>query len=302
MDKEKLYLAIIDSLREGVYVVDVKKRFVFWNKAAEDIIGYKKEDIIGKACNKGIIGHINKEGRSLCEVGCPLYASMLDGQQRSDEVLLKHKEGHRIPVTVHVTPIVEDGRIVGTIESFTPNSSMVYEGHVIDELTDFAMKDPLTGLPNRRRTENHLKFCLGEMKRMQSKYCVLFLDIDDFSKFNNTYGHDAGDEVLKAVSTTTMHTVRRTDMFGRWGGEEFVGVFEVKQDCEAVLIAEKIRALIENSTVQHCGQSLSVTASLGVTTARADDTIDSVVKRADALMYQSKQAGKDRVTTDIIEP
>ena len=160
------------------------------------------------------------------------------------------------------------------------------------------MVDQLTGLANRRRIESLLEFQLIEMKRFKIKFCVVFLDIDDFSKFNNTYGHDLGDAVLKTISKSVMHSVRKTDLFGRWGGEEFIGIYEIQEDNDALIIAEKIRVLIANSQIAYNKESLSVTASIGVTAAKTDDTMDSIVKRADSLMYKSKQSGKNRVTSD----
>lgn len=298
MKPEKLYLEIINNLCDGVYFVDMERRITFWNKAAEDITGYNEEEIVGKCCQNNILNHIDKEGRALCITGCPLYATIIDGKQRKDEVFLRHKEGHRIPIMVNIFPIMENNEVIGAIEIFTPNSPTVYDDNLIEKLSNLAMNDQLTGLANRRKLESYLEYRFHELRRFQSKFCVVFLDIDNFGKFNNTYGHELGDEVLKAVAKSNKRSLRKNDMFGRWGGEEFVGVFEIKNNYEATLVAEKIRVLIERTEIPYNGESLSVTASLGVTVARDDDTIDSVIKRADELMYQSKQKNKNCVSSD----
>ena len=89
-------------------------------------------------------------------------------------------------------------------------------------------------------------------------------------------------------------------MFGRWGGEEFVGIFAINRDYEATIIAERIRYLVENTVITNTdGQELKVTISVGITTSRPQDTLKSMLKRADKLMYQSKQNGRNKVTTDI---
>lgn len=298
MENEKLYLGIINNLCDGVYFVDNERRITFWNKAAEEITGYKKEDVIGQCCQSNLLNHIDKDGKPLCILGCPLYATIIDGQQRKAEVFLRHKDGHRIPIMVNIFPITDENEIVGAIEIFTPNSPIVYDDTLIESLSNLAMNDQLTGLSNRRKLESYLDFRFHEMKRFQNKFCIIFMDIDNFSKFNNTYGHDIGDEVLKSVSKSILHNMRKTDLFGRWGGEEFLGVFEIKQDYEAVIVAEKIRILVANSEIPYNGENLSVTASIGVTIVRDDDTIDSIIKRADSLMYQSKQKGKNCVSSD----
>lgn len=299
MDKEKLYHDIINNLCDGVYFVDNERKITFWNKAAEEITGYKNEEIVGQLCQSNLLNHIDKDGKPLCLLGCPLYATIIDGHQRKNEVFLRHKEGHRIPILVNIFPIHENGAIIGAVEVFTPSSPVVYEDDLVERLSNMAMSDQLTGLANRRKVESYLEFKLRELKRFDVKFCVVFLDIDNFSVFNNIHGHDVGDDVLKNVAKSVMHSMRKTDMFGRWGGEEFIGIFSIKEDYEAVLVAEKLRVLVAGTEIPHDGEKLSVSASFGVTIARADDTLESAVKRADSLMYASKQNGKNRVTSDF---
>ena len=299
MEPEKLYLEIINNLSDGVYLVDQTRTIIFWNKAAEEITGYSKEEVIGKHCQDNILNHIDKEGHPLCTLGCPLYATIIDGHQRRAEVFLRHKEGHRIPIMVNIFPILEENEAIGAIEIFTPNSPIVYENDLIERLSNLAMNDQLTGLANRRKLESYLEYKLRELKRFQNKFCVLFLDVDNFGAFNNTYGHDAGDEVLKTVAATLKRNMRKNDLLGRWGGEEFVGIFEIKNGYESTLLAEKIRVLIAGSEISHEGAQLSVTASLGVTLARDGDSIDVVIRRADDLMYLSKKKGKNCVSSDL---
>ena len=299
MENEKLYLEILNNLTEGIYFVNADRQITFWNKAAEDITGFFADEMKCKRCNETQLKHIDADGHSVCDLGCPLYATIADGQQRSHEVFVRHKEGYRIPIRVNVFPMLDHGTMEGAIEVFTPNSPTVYEDDLIEELTNSAMRDRLTGLSNRRFTESYLEYRLTELKRFERKFCVIFVDIDNFGKFNNTYGHELGDEVLRNVAKSIAHIIRKVDLFGRWGGEEFIGVFEIKADSDALMIGEKVRALIANSEVEHDGEKLSVTASLGVTVAQKDETVHTVVKRADQLMYQSKQNGKNRVTVDV---
>lgn len=299
MEKEKLYLEIVNNLCDGVYFVDTERRITFWNKAAEEITGYKKEEIVGQCCQSNLLNHIDKDGRPLCLLGCPLYATIIDGHQRKDEVFLRHKEGHRIPILVNIFPIIEEGNTIGAIEIFTPKSPIVYEDDLIERLSNLAMNDQLTGLANRRKIESYLDYRLREIKRFHNKFCVIYIDIDNLNEFNNLYGHEAGDEILKSVSKSIMHAIRKDDLFGRWGGEEFIGIFEIKNDYEAVLIAEKMRILVSKTEIPFNDKLLSVTASLGVTVARDDDTVDSVINRADTLMCQCKQKNRNCVTSDI---
>jgi diguanylate cyclase (GGDEF)-like protein/PAS domain S-box-containing protein len=298
MTNEAMYLEVINNLCDGVYYVDMERRITFWNSAAEKISGYTSEEIVGRFCHENLLSHIDKDGKALCLLGCPLYATLIDGKQRNHEVFLRHKAGHRLPVLVNIFPMKEKDEITGAIEIFTRNSPIVYDDHLIEDLSNLAMHDPLTGLSNRRKTENYLEFKFTELKRFHHKFCVTFLDIDNFSKFNNTCGHDVGDEVLKLVSKSMSRAARRSDLIGRWGGEEFICVSEIREDFETLIIAEKIRMLIANSLLEHNGEQLSVTASLGTTIARDNDTVESIVHRADELMYKSKVKGKNCITSD----
>ena len=298
MNHVDMYIEILENMREGAYFTDTDKRIVYWNRAAENITGFNRDEILGKHCQCTLLNHIDSDGNLICVAGCPLHLALTDGQQRKHDVFVKHKDGHRISISVNTFPVEREGKIVGAIEIFVPNSLVIYDDELILQLANSATNDKLTGIPNRRRIENFLDLRLREMSMYKYKVCVVFLDIDNFRDFNNIYGHDAGDTVLKTVSNEITRMTRNTDLFGRWGGEEFVGVYTIKEDSDALLIGEKILASAVAAKIVHEDLSLSVTVSVGVTVALGEDTIDTVVKRADALMYQSKQNGKNRVTAD----
>jgi diguanylate cyclase (GGDEF)-like protein len=124
------------------------------------------------------------------------------------------------------------------------------------------------------------------------------MDIDHFKRFNDNYGHDIGDKILIMVANTMMSTSRPLDDFGRWGGEEFIGILRNVEGENLKTAAERLRILIKESFLSMGDEKLQVTMSLGGTLAREDDTVESVVKRADVFLYGSKQDGRDRVTTD----
>ncbi|MCL1996740.1 MAG: sensor domain-containing diguanylate cyclase [Defluviitaleaceae bacterium] len=297
MDKERLYSEIIDIIDSGVYFVDTEKRIIFWNKAAEKISGYSKDEVLGVACENTNLNHIDENGTQLCKVGCPLYATIIDGCKRTANVFLRNKDGARVPIKVNIFPIERDGQIIGAVEIFSQSSPLIYDNALIEGLKNNASTDALTGLPNRKSLESFIEFKLGETKRFDRIFGIIFLDIDNFGSFNKEFGHELGDLVLKNVAESVVKTVRNTDMFGRWGGEEFIGVFEVKQDFETSIVAEKLRMLIENSIIDsNNGVKLSVTASLGCTIIRATDTIFTAISRADEMMRASKKKGKNRIS------
>lgn len=296
LDQQQIYKSIIDNLRDGVYVVDTERKLLFWNRAAQEITGYAPEEVVGRHCQETGLNHINETGLPLCQVGCPLFATLADGQQRKDRVFVRHKEGYRVPIQVNIFPVWQEGEITGAVEIFTRDSPAVYEGDLVEQLSNIAMHDALTKLPNRRYLESFLRYKWEEYQRFGCSFAVLFADVDHFSRVNNVYGHEAGDAVLRNIAASIRRSVRRNDLVGRWGGEEFVGIYAGAEAGDEEILGEKFRQLIQNTDVP-CGRELlRVTVSVGVTVIRREDTAERVVERADALMYESKKQGKNRVT------
>lgn len=297
-----VFRTILDNVSEGVYFVDSNRAITLWNKAAEDISGYKESEVKGRLCQDNLLSHMDRFGRSLCLDGCPLHATLHDGEERKAEVLLRHKEGHRVPMNVHIMPVYSKGVIVGALEIFAAQSPRRYEEGFVEALTSLAMKDPLTDLPNRTYLTNVLESKLLEHRRFGRQFCVAFVDIDNFTLFNNYFGHTVGDSILQSISGSFLRSLRGSDRIGRWGGEEFLGVFNVKGGQDPYIISERVRMLVACSGVTHNGSQLAVTASVGLTVVQPNDTVDSIVSRADSLMYKSKKRGKNCSTTDAPPP
>lgn len=298
MQRVDLFSHIIDNLSDGVYFVDPDRRLQLWNKGAETITGFTAEEVLGKTCPETLLQHIDEDGRPLCTSGCPLFATIIDGKQRKARVLVRHKLGHRLPIRVNIFPVVEDGKTIGAIEIFTQDSPTVYDDDIIAHLSEVAMHDALTELPNRRYLESFLGYRVSEYNRFEKLFAVLFADIDNFGQFNNDYGHEAGDAVLKNIAASLKKSARSNDLVGRWGGEEFLGIYSISKTYDAPIIAEKFRRLVESTEVEYTDNSLHVTVSIGVTVVRPGDTPESIVERADKLMYKSKASGKNKVSAD----
>lgn len=296
IDHKTLFDSVANNLQDGMYIVNTERKILFWNKAAENITGYSADEIVNKHCQDNLLNHISKDGIPLCRVACPLLDSIMTSEQRQAEVYLRHKNGHRIPIITNIFPIVENGVVQGAVEIFTISSPKVYEDGLISSLTEAATKDILTKLPNRRYASEFIEYRLSALKRLNLNFCVIFGDIDEFSYFNDTYGHDLGDAVLISVANSIRYSLRSTDLWARWGGEEFIGIFSVGDESGAQSIAEKLRILISETQIKRGDQNLSVTISLGVTMARKTDSLSCVVGRADELMYRSKRSGRNRVT------
>jgi diguanylate cyclase (GGDEF)-like protein/PAS domain S-box-containing protein len=290
---------ILDNLYDGVYVVAPDRKIIYWNNGAERITGYGCPEVIGKRCCDNLLIHVDGKGLNLCHTQCPLVDTINDGKLREEEIYLHHKDGHRVPVLVRVVPLRGlDNQIVGGIEVFSDNTSRVMLRERINELEKMNMLDKLTKLSNKGYVEIQMTSELAKMQRYGWPLGVLFIDIDNFKNINDTYGHEIGDKVLKMVASTISSNSRLFDLIGRWGGEEFIAILVNVTTRQVYDIANRYRILVEQSKLFIESSIVQVTVSIGATVAQPTDTVEGLIDRADRLMYQSKLAGRNHVTTD----
>jgi two-component system cell cycle response regulator len=163
---------------------------------------------------------------------------------------------------------------------------------------EMAVTDQLTGLHNRRYLDSHIAALFDESARRARALSVLVLDVDRFKAVNDTYGHDAGDDVLREFARRVRTCMRGIDLVARFGGEEVVAVLPDTGIDAAYAVAERIREQMQGEPflVQQGARELSVTVSIGVASRRAGDTTpDMLVKRADQALFQAKKAGRNKV-------
>ena len=182
-----------------------------------------------------------------------------------------------------------------------PDSALAYLQSVIDGLCELSLKDPLTGLANRRHFRAVLDRTIDMVARSGEPALLLMVDIDFFKKVNDTHGHPAGDQVLLAVAKALAKCVRPMDTVARYGGEEFAVVLPNCHTFFGVTVAERIRQTIQNMQVPIAsGQVLNVTASIGG--AYAPEWVRSTAalwtERADVQLYRAKHEGRNRVILD----
>lgn len=297
LDQES-YKNIIENLHDGLYFVDKNRVITYWNKAAEKISGFSASEVIGRSCSDNILCHVDSDGNSLCLNMCPLAATITDNVPREAEVYLHHKAGHRVPVSVRVSVLTDSrGEVIGGIELFTDISNQEFNALRIKELEKMAFLDNLTRLANRNYIQREIQNRFEETKRYNLPFGILFMDIDHFKKFNDEYGHDVGDIVLRYVAKTLSSNFRPFDFYGRWGGEEFIGVIHNIDETELMILGNRVRELVASSYIlNNSNQTLKVTISVGATMAKKEDTIESLIKRADELLYKSKAAGRNCLT------
>jgi diguanylate cyclase (GGDEF)-like protein/PAS domain S-box-containing protein len=293
--EDSIFKDLLDNLADGVYFTDGERRITFWNKGAERITGFSRQEIIGKRCLDNILVHVDAQGNQLCVEGCPLSATIQDGINRDADVFLKHKDGHRVPIRVRVAPLINaEGLNIGGVEVFTENSEKLRIEERLSEMEKLALLDSLTELPNRRYLESQIRSRMEELRRNRWSFGILFIDIDHFKKINDSFGHDIGDRVLRMVGKTLDANSRYFDTVGRWGGEEFVVLLANTNLQSLAEVSERFRALVESAWLTEKG-NIGVTISIGGTLAQENDDLESLTRRADERLYKAKQLGRNRV-------
>jgi diguanylate cyclase (GGDEF)-like protein/PAS domain S-box-containing protein len=295
--REELLSEVVETIREGVCFIDRAGRIGFWNRSAERITGYSRDEAMGKTCSENILGHVDESGCELCRNGCPIAAAAADDLPKEADAYLHHKDGHRVAVTVRATPLKgPDDKILGVVQVFADRSERSSLLAELETLRKEVLTDAMTGLGNRRYAELCASDALNEQRTGGQGFGVLMLDVDHFKRVNDSYGHASGDRVLRMVGWTLANAVRRNDAASRWGGEEFLVVCPGTDRALLAEVAERVRALIERSWISlEDGRRVSVTVSIGGALARPGDNLETLVARADERLYAGKAGGRNRV-------
>ncbi len=167
--------------------------------------------------------------------------------------------------------------------------------HAIEEQRKKAMHDALTGLPNRESYQQRLEQEISRIQRYGGSLSLMVCDIDLFKRINDTYGHLAGDKVLKIVARSLQSNLRDSDFIARFGGEEFVALMPETSAKEARLVAEKLRTRVEASPFNFKKEPVQITASFGISEFAKDENVEEVFQRADKALYKAKENGRNQV-------
>lgn len=167
--------------------------------------------------------------------------------------------------------------------------------YAIEEQRKKAMHDALTGLPNRESYQQRLEQEMQRIKRYGGKLSLMVCDVDLFKRINDTYGHLAGDKVLKIIARSLQKNLRDSDFIARFGGEEFVALMPETSTDEAKIVAEKLRKKIEESPFNFKKEPVQITVSFGISEFAEGESVDNVFERADKALYKAKEQGRNQV-------
>lgn len=288
----ELLVAALEANPNGVALTNIHGKIEWVNQAFADLTGYSREEVIGQ--NPRVL----KSGKHDVAYYRNMWQTLKEGHVWRGEIINRRKDGSLSYEELTIAP-VKDAK--GTIHHFIGVKQDIAERKRLEEeLRLQATTDALTGLANRRYFFNRAETELARIKRGKTGAATLImLDLDHFKRVNDTHGHAIGDLLLRQVADILRDTLRRSDLPGRIGGEEFVALLPETTIQDGIKLAERLRARMENTPISVDGQPLSYTASFGVTLlGNADATVDVALARADEAMYRAKQNGRNRVDVE----
>jgi PAS domain S-box-containing protein/diguanylate cyclase (GGDEF)-like protein len=294
----EVYRTLLESMPNGVYLVDRERRILLWNEGAERISGYLRQEVMGCRCQDDLLVHCDENNAILCGAACPLMETMNDGRPRVADVFLRHKCGQRVPVRVRAVPIREPGgTVIGAAEVFDervllpeteehPNSRAVHDS-----------ADPLTGIPDQESARRHLDGWLLDFADSHIPFALLMIAIDGLDGLRHSRGAGAAEAILRVAARTVSGNLRPSDVAGCWRKDRFAVILA---DCPAHAlprVAGMLQRILSAAAVSWWGDRISIAASMGSTAVIEGDTAETILARAEAALAASIAAGGNRVTT-----
>jgi diguanylate cyclase (GGDEF)-like protein/PAS domain S-box-containing protein len=300
-EAEERIMLMLDASPFGCQIIDHNLITVDCNKAIVELFGFKsKQEFLDKWLNECSPKH-QPDGRSSDEAMLEYRKKAIKEGACSFEWLHQLPDGTPMPTEVSLVRVeykntfvlVRYTRDLSEIKQMEENISY------LETEVEKIYIDPLTGIYNRRFLDENIERLTKTLSRSNSMLSFLMIDIDKFKKYNDSYGHDEGDKCLQTIAKTLAKSLHRTDDFSaRYGGEEFAVVLPNTGEHGARMIAEKLLKNVRSCNIPHesCGVASHVTISIGVTTGTADNSKNHTdfIKRADEMLYKSKNEGRNR--------
>jgi two-component system cell cycle response regulator len=283
---------LFENVPIACFTVDIEGSIREWNLAAQQLYGYTKEEVLHQPFYARVF-----RGASASHIHDILQRVMQGSAITGIESEDYDSEGNLHYVIRSVFPIRSPNReVVGAIVSVVDVTHRVeYENQLKalnQKLQSLAVTDGLTGLHNHRAFQDYLEEQFQTAMRNKQPLALILMDVDHFKQYNDTYGHQAGDEVLRQVAQILQANVREGDFVARYGGEEFVVVLPRADSESAVAVAERLRRAVESAE----WHLRPITGSFGVACIRPDmETRQELIEAADQALYQAKKNGRNRV-------
>lgn len=314
-------LFMVENLYDGFFLLDENQQFVVWNLGAEQLLGQTARTMLGTKWSQELLGYSQENGNPLSNDHIPLIQAINQKKTIASTVHLQKTDGQLIELEIQTVPLIDSsGKLQGTAEFFRDVNQQTTHGEY-QELKIAASRDSLTSVANRGELESQLQLMFDHyntpqktVSKKQAKkqakkedtshnknsnpFSVIFIDIDFFKNINDTFGHAVGDQVLIEFAQLLQRETYSGELVARYGGEEFVIICPATNVKQAHDRAERLRTSIQNTDIAGI-VNYHVTASFGVAEIESNDTLKSLLKRADEALYCAKNTGRNRTMSQL---
>jgi len=284
---------LITQAEDGVIVIDSAHRIVLFNAAAEQMFGYTEKEMEGERLDALMPERFQLQHDILIDEFGAGIAETRTTHRRGRQIFGRRKDGVEFMAEAQILRLgTKNNRYFAAFFRDVSESRQTEE-----ELLRLASKDPLTGAYNRREFTVMAEREALRSHRYHHSLSLMMLDIDHFKRLNDTFGHSAGDKILQRFTAICTNTLRNADIFGRWGGEEFVALLPETDIDGAAVIAERLRKLIGENVLSFNDQKITFTVSVGVVQYKDGETgIEGPITRVDGAVYDAKKAGRNCIS------
>lgn len=283
---------IVAHIDDGIVVIDHDNLILLFNNGAEKIFGYRAAEALGQHLNILIPERYHAQHDIHVDEFSNDPLTVRKMGERSRQIYGRRKNGEEFLASISNIKVgtKDHPAYAAVIRDISENKKTE------EELLRLASTDPLTGALNRREFTSLAERDALRAQRYNRPLSILMFDLDHFKRLNDTHGHAAGDKALQRFTTLCCNALRTVDIFGRWGGEEFVALLPETDAAGAAIIAERLRKIVSESAFDFGGHKIGYTVSIGVAQYRDNETsVEGPLSRADQAVYDAKKAGRNRI-------
>lgn len=286
---------LLENMYDAVVFVDAASRVVLWNRGAERLTGIEGASVRGQMWRPTLLELSDEKGNSIHESDCPVNTAICCGVQSLRRLRIIGRGQQMVAVDVHAIPVIDrQGVAQGAVLLFHDASSEISLERRCQSLHEKSTKDPLTQVANRAEFDRVHEMFVAAHRQQQVPCSLIMCDLDKFKLVNDTFGHQAGDEVILSLASLLKSSCRPGDLVARYGGEEFVVLCADCDNDASARRAEQIRKSFSR-IAQAKMEGKAATVSFGVTEIQPGDTPETMLRRADRALLMAKANGRNTV-------
>lgn len=289
--ERKILSTAIEQSSVVILITDIEGNIIYVNSAFEKITGYSRDDAMGKT------PRILKSGLTSPEIYEKMWFTISNGGTWNGEQINKRKDGSLYYEDSRITPIYNKE---GKLTYYLAVKHDITERKLLEtKLKEIAIRDPLTNTYNRWYLMERFNQIIDNYKRVKNPFSLVILDIDFFKEINDSYGHQAGDYILTNFANIVNQNIRSYDIFGRYGGEEFILLLPDTDKGNAYILVKRILNIIRNKPFIYEDIGIKLTFSSGIIESSEISldkvSVDGLIKVADSRLYEAKQTGRNKI-------